>query len=194
MRPITEDLTVAAVAMSFATGCFLIGCTEEIQSSSGLKQVQTTVTPEKNGLSTEQNNIKRRIELENTPGSIKHLYIVSTETGQVLVYSTVKGKVTSSSKRLLPSSVRASGGVAFSVKIGENTFYTNEVMQDDGTFGSSIPYLYWWDAQDRYHQHYVSGGQMPHLSDQPIEINQTTKQLELVKVAAPEAKPEGDKK
>ena len=34
--------------------------------------------------------------------------------------------------------------------------------------GSSTPYLYWWDTLGRYHQHYVSGGQIIHVSDQPM--------------------------
>ena len=47
---------------------------------------------------------------------------------------------------------------------------TDEVVQDDGTYGSSIPYLYWWDTKGVYHQHYVSGGQIIHVSNEPVSV------------------------
>ncbi|MFH1661895.1 MAG: hypothetical protein ABIA02_02265 [Candidatus Falkowbacteria bacterium] len=124
-------------------------------------------------------NIEKRIKLENKPGSIKHFYVISAYSGQVVIYSTVKGKVTSSSKRLTPYT--ASGIVPFN--IGGDTHYTNEVLQDDGTYGSSIHYLYWWDVQGRYHQHYVSGGQIIHVSDQPIPVKSITINMELTKTS-----------
>ncbi len=146
------------------------------ESSSGVKKVNARVITQASGLTVEQENVRNRLLMENKPGSIKHLYVISAMSGQVIIYSTVKGKVTSSSKRLTPTSVV--GGVgdvvssdeAFKISIGNNRMYTSEVLQDDGTYGSSIPYLYWIDVQGRYHQHYVSGGQILHISDQPIPV------------------------
>ena len=57
------------------------------------------------------------------------------------------------------------------VQIGSIKARTAEVLQDDGTYGSSIPYVYWWDAKGVYHQHYVSGGQILHVSTVPIRVS-----------------------
>jgi hypothetical protein len=78
----------------------------------------------------------------------------------------LKGKVTSSGKRLSPYSVAAGaggGGAAnldhygIPVSVGGRKYRTTEVLQDDGTYGSSMPYLYWWDTNGVYRQAYVSG-------------------------------------
>lgn len=156
------------------------------KSATGVTKAQAKIETQSNGLTVEQDNIKRRLEMENTPGGIKHLYIVSAYSGEVILYSTVDGKATSSGKRLSPYSV-THGQVSdykyargFSVTIGGETKMTNEVLQDDGTYGSSIPYLYWWDAQGVYHQHYVAGGQVIHISEQPMEFGRVTLQVEQV--------------
>lgn len=43
-------------------------------------------------------------------------------------------------------------------------------MQDDGTYGSFVEYWHWWDTRGIYHQHYVEGGQIVHISDQPLSV------------------------
>lgn len=146
------------------------------------------------GLTVEQRNIKDRLKMDNTPGSIKHLYIISAFSGQTLIYSTVKGKVTSSGKRLTPGTVisdylvvgQGGNGWADSVSprgqtvdISNQHYLTSEVIQDDGTYGSSIEYLYWWDVQGKYHQHYCGGGQIVHISDQPLQVRDIVINMEL---------------
>ena len=157
-------------------------------SDSGVSKVKAKVKIGSDGMTVEQRNIKKRIEIENDPGSIKHLYIISAYSGQTIIYSTVKGKVTSSGKRLTPYSVVTAGGqyisdsrVGISIKIGEKYHYTSEVLQDDGTYGSSIPYLYWWDVQGRYHQHYIAGGQIVHVSNNPISVKNIIINMEIEK-------------
>lgn len=147
-------------------------------STTGVEKATAEVKVQSSGLTLEQENIRNRYKLENSPGSIKHLYVLSAYSGQTILYSTVKGKVTSSGKRLTPYTVAALEGQyvgsdheGFRLKIHDKTHYTSEVLQDDGTYGSSIQYLYWWDAQDIYHQHYISGGQILHVSDQPIQAS-----------------------
>jgi hypothetical protein len=139
-------------------------------STTGVQKISADVEVQASGMTVEQENIRRRLEMENMPGSIKHLYVISAYSGQVILYSTVKGKVTSSGKRLSPYEVESAGDTpdSFEIRVGGKLYYTPEVLQDDGTYGSSIPYLYWWDVQDRYHQHYVDGGQIVHISDKPI--------------------------
>lgn len=160
------------------------GCSNQTQpkTESGIKKATAKVIAQSDGLTIEQQNIKNRIEMENKPGSIKHLYVISAMSGQVIFYSTVKGKVTSSGKRLNPYKTYDYNGNPDEEIPGEGSGgsarYTNELIQDDGTYGSSISYLYWWDVQGRYHQHYVSGGQIMHISDQPIPVKSIIINLE----------------
>ena len=152
------------------------GCdakTREPVASSGVKPTQVDVPVNADGITVEQQNIRERLLMDNEVGSIKHLYVISAYSGQTIIYSTVRGKVTSSGKRLSPTSivVGASGEYrrpGFSA--GQNKMVTDEVVQDDGTYGSSIPYLYWWDTKGVYHQHYVSGGQIIHVSNEPVSV------------------------
>ena len=65
------------------------------------------------------------------------------------------------------------------VSIGGQHFRTSEVLQDDGTYGGSVEYLYWWDSTGRYHQHYVSGGQIIHISNEPLAVKRVILNLEL---------------
>lgn len=163
------------------------GCeqSQPAQSDSGIKKATVKVQTDAEGFSIEQRNVMKRLEIDNKPGSIKHLYVVSAMSGQVLLYSTVKGKVTSSGKRLTPNSVTAvnSGTTVYTpslVSIGGQGYYTNEVLQDDGTYGSSVEYVFWFDVRGAYHQHYVSGGQILHVSDQPIAVKDVVLNLENV--------------
>ena len=148
----------------------LAGCSSPVQSVSGTRMaVAGKIKTNSSGLTVEQQNIQDRNQMDNQPGSIKHLYVVSAYSGQVLIYSTVRGKVTSSGKRLTPDRINNESG-GFEIKIGGNEFLTNEILGEDGTYGSSIPYIFWWDSKGIYHQHFPEGGQIIHVSDQPIAI------------------------
>ena len=142
-------------------------------AASGVKQVRTNVPVDPNtGTTVEQQNIIDRLHNDNKPGAIKHLYVISAFTGDVLLYSAVKGKVTSSGKRITPTTVQVGDGKE------AHRFYgydapggreTSEVIQDDGTYGSSIEYIFWWDTKGVYHQQGVSGA-LWHVSDQPLIV------------------------
>ena len=146
-------------------------------ATTGVRKATAQVEVQANGLTIEQDNIKRRLEEDNQPGSVKHLYVISAYSGDVLLYSTVKGKVTSSGKRLTPYSVAALDGQevnsehqGIAVDIGGRSRRTSEVLQDDGTYGSSVDYIFWWDSKGAYHQHYITGGQIVHVSDTPLRV------------------------
>ncbi len=150
-------------------------------SSSGVSKVATEVITGSDGLTVEQRNVRDRLVTDNKPGAIKHLYVISAYSGQVLIYSTVRGKVTSSGKRLAPTSIVVGGAgdfqrQGFSTGIGSTV--TSEVLQDDGTYGSSVEYVYWWDAKGVYHQHYIQGGQIVHISDAPLAVKSIVLNLE----------------
>jgi len=160
--------------------------TEQQKSDSGVTKATVKVKTGVDGLTTEQRNIGKRLERDNQPGSIKHLYIVSAYSGDVLQYSTVDGKVTSGNKRLTPktvigSSYNTSSRVSNWVNIGGTNYVTDEVLDDGGTYGESGNYLYWFDAQGNYQQYYPSGGTYLHISDRPLRIKKSTITLELEK-------------
>ncbi len=156
------------------------GCDNAPTSSSGIQKVSVAVPQGEDGLTVEQRNVRDRLVLDNKPGSIKHLYVISAYSGQVILYSTVKGKVTSSGKRLTPTTSARNGDYysAFKIDIPGGSFYTNEVLQDDGAYGTSVDYLYWWDVNGRYYQIYPNGGQIITLSDQPIPVKSVTINLQ----------------
>lgn len=160
----------------------LTGCTETEtdlpSSSSGVKKASVKVETDLEGATVEQQNVRARLLNDNKVGAIKHLYIISPYSGKILLYSTVKGKVTSSSKRLTPVTVDDTRS-GFPVMFNNREYNTQEVLQDDGTYGSSDPYIFWWDSKGIYHQHFLTGGQIVHVSDQILRVNPNEIQINL---------------
>ena len=155
------------------------------ESASGVSKANVKVATGSDGLTVEQRNVAKRLQADNKPGSLKHLYVISPFTGQVLIYSTVQGKVTSGSKRLTPKTVQTANNTGtlyggFGVNINGNVQTTGEVLGDDGSYGESDAYLFWFDAAGRFHQQYASGC-IIHISDQPLAVKNVTINMELKK-------------
>lgn len=94
----------------------------------------------------EIDNIKRRLELTSNPGQIGFILLLN-EMGQPIMYSGVKGKITSSSKRL------TSPIQYYDVDKGEwSGTELNQSPSDEGTWGSSDPYVYFWTTDGQYVQ------------------------------------------
>jgi len=153
----------------------------ESLSDTGIEKAHADIETGSDGLTAEQRNVKMRLEEDNKIGAIKHLYVISAMSGEVILYSTVDGKVTSGGKRLNPTTVVGTDGdyvgtssMGMRTSINGVEKYTEEVMQDDGTYGSSMNYLYWWDVKGVYHQHYVTGGQIVHISAEAIPVTEIT--------------------
>ena len=87
-----------------------------------------------------------------------------SDTGQILFTSPVVGKVTSSTKRLEPITTVASGDYA-QVPV-YNGYEVGEIMQTDGTYGSSDSYVFWFDPEGNYYQ--WSGSYI--LSSVPLKL------------------------
>jgi hypothetical protein len=161
------------------------------KSDSGVAKASVQVPVGSDSLTVEQRNVRDRVAADNKPGSIKHLYIISAYSGQVLIYSTVRGKVTSSGKRLNPRTViggrfnDSSSLYGIPVNIAGAQFVTTEVLEDDGTYGDSVPYIYWFDSKGAYHQQYVEGGMIVHVSDQPIAVKSIVLNMEAVPAEKP---------
>lgn len=168
---------VLSIAATQEEGCYANPQT----SASGVSAVVQKVQTGSDGLTVEQRNVRERLNQDNKPGAIQHLYVISAYSGQVLLYSTVRGKVTSSGKRLMPGMTSEDGYGTFRIDALSNanrSAYTNEVLGDDGTYGSSEPYIYWWDSVGIYHQHYIQGGQIVHVASAPINVKSITINLE----------------
>lgn len=185
--PEAGGLRMRKLLLATAVVLALAGCRRSgTVSVPDVKETVATVKPGSDGLTNEQRNVKMRLEQENQPGSVKHLYVFSSASGQCLFYSTVKGKVTSSGKRLSPGTV-AVGAFAESpyrkwsgidVTIGGKEHMTSEVLQDDGTYGGSIEYLFWFDVNGRYSQLYPSAGTTIFVSNEPVSLKSVTVNLE----------------
>ena len=165
------------------TFCLASCLPDAATSEGGIKKAKANIKVQSNGLTVEQENVKRRLEQENIPGSIKHLYLISAYSGEVILYSTVKGKVTSSGKRLTPSSVESTGDMpdGFKITIDGASYSTTETLGDDGTYGSSVEYLYWWDAGGKYNQIFISGGTSVIITDQPTQFGRVTQSIDVNK-------------
>jgi len=173
-----KNLFTLVILVLFTFSCD-IPQPQPTESSSGVAKATVKVQTGSNGLTVEQTNVAKRLKEDNTIGAIKHLYIISAMSGEVIIYSTVDGKVTSGGKRLTPKTTGAngapySGDTASIITLGDKQLYTQEVIQDDGTFGDSMNYLYWWDVKGVYHQHYVTGGQIVHISSQALPVSKIT--------------------
>lgn len=160
-------LTVIVLCFMFLVGCGLDR--PQQTSDSGVVKTSTEVQTDTNGQTVEQTNIIGRIKEDTTIGSVKHLYVISSYSGDVLEYSTVKGKVTSGGKRLSPRTVSTSEYQGMSVGIGQYGYRTGEVIDEYGTYGDSGTYFYWFDVQGSYHQYFPSGGTYVHISNRPLK-------------------------
>lgn len=181
-------LRLQTLFMSLLTILMLISCEvdrKQQKSDSGVQKATTKVKTNMSGNTIEQQNIIERLKRDNDIGSVKHLYIISSYTGDVLQYSTVKGKVTSGGKRLSPRTVNGNAyqtvGENNYVTIGGSSMTTDEVLDDGGAYGDSGNYLFWFDAQDNYHQYYPSGGTYLEISDKPMRIKKTNFSIEIEK-------------
>ncbi len=186
----TKFKTLGLTSLLIAGAVLLAGCeppaNKEVKSTSGVQQTSVKVQTDANGNTTEQKNVIRRLSEDNKPGAVKHLYIIAPESGAIIIYSTIDGKVTSSGKRLAPRTVAAQDGELVNdelggipVRIGDYTRRTSEVLEDDGTYGDSVPYIYWWDTRGIYHQHFFTGGQIIHVSSEPVTTKTVILNLEV---------------
>ena len=178
-------IAITAIMTVMIVGCNAVN--NNPTSSTGIVKAEAKVVVGSDGLTAEQRNIKTRLEEDNKPGAIKHLYVISAYSGQVVIYSTVREKVSSSGKRLSPYSVTSTDGQCVDsdfngmpIVINGQQFYTSEVLQDDGTYGSSVEYIYWYDTRGIYHQHYIQGGQIVHISSQPLAVKSIIINMEII--------------
>lgn len=91
----------------------------------------------------EIDNIKRRIEITAHPGKLGFIMLMN-EAGQPILYEGVKGKVTSGGKRLTtPDRIPSCYDGRCPVRAAPS---------DEGTWGSSAEYIFYWTVNDEYRQ------------------------------------------
>ena len=111
----------------------------------------------------EIDNIKRRLELTSDPGLVGYV-VLFNDVGTPILYTGVIGKITSSGKRLTPKQEMRSGDRG-------NYFgdFVVDAPSDEGTHGSSSPYIYFWTPSGQYIQ--WSGNYL--YSDKPLRLDST---------------------
>jgi hypothetical protein len=102
---------------------------------------------------SEIENITRRLNLTSNPGQIGFVLLMN-ESGQPVMYMSVKGKITSGGKRLTRTEQ-----VACVPLVGDNGTISSECQyekvaapSDEGTYGSSGEYIYFWNTEGQYIQ------------------------------------------
>lgn len=94
-------------------------------------------------------NIKARVELTSKPGALGFITLLNA-AGQPILYEGVRGKVTSGSKRLTKPTVVKSSSIG-----GNNGGYAyvlDQTPSDEGTWGSSSDYIFYWNTKGEYRQ------------------------------------------
>ena len=129
-------------------------------------KTKISVPKNSNGNTAEQQNILDRIKVTTDPTKILWINIYAMD-GHIILRNPVRCKVTSSGKRLEPlTAANINYEASGSLPLVRDGIYTNELMQVDGTFGSSDSYIFWFDPMGRYHQ--KGDGYL--ITDYPIDL------------------------
>jgi len=148
----------------------ITGCNEQPQAQQPVKNTQAQKAQEAANSITftdnaEIDNIKARIELTSKPGQIGFILLMN-EAGQSIMYEGVRGKITSGSKRLTkPYEVR---GFSIGGTNGGTAYQTVATPSDEGTWGSSAEYIFYWNTNGEYRQ--WNGKYL--YSDKPFRLRQ----------------------
>lgn len=118
-------------------------------------------------------NIKKRLELTSSPGFSGYVMLIN-QAGQPILYAGIDGKITSGGKRLTPPQQLSRGD-----RGNYNGDFVVEAPSDEGTFGKSSPYIYFWTVSGAYWQwkgDYLFSDQPFRLSVKPLVIDIASKQ------------------
>ena len=161
-------LGLVAGALFHTTACDEFNQPQQ-KSASGAEQVAPSqIRKNSRGRTVEQQQIDDRIQVTTDPTKVLWIHLIALD-GKIIRRMPVTSKVTSSGKRLEAKHyvVNPSGGSTPPISGGQ---YTDELIQPDGTYGDSDPYIYWFDPMHRYHQWGTSGGLGYLLTDYPIDL------------------------
>ena len=174
---------ILVLGLMFPVGmCGLFDQTQSV-SDSGVTKATVKLPTDANGNTVEQRNIMERLKRDNKIGSFKYLYVINAYTNDVVFMSVVRGKVSSSGKRLTPRMLAGRSQYSYDtmdVTINGVSYNTAEVIEDDGTYGDSVPYIYWFDSNDVYHQQFINGGSIIHVADQLLNVPKAKISIDMV--------------
>lgn len=163
MKKIVTSLVIAVAGISLA------GCIPDAPANNSTKNTQAQKAQEAansvkfNAGNAEIDNIKRRLELTADP-ALQGYIVLFNDMGRPILYTTIKGKVTSGSKRLTAPFQETSLARNGTMEHSSSAF--TDAPSDEGTWGSSNPYIYFWTTSGQYIQ--WSGNYL--YSDKPIRI------------------------
>ena len=156
-------LILFGLGTTMLTGCNVenesVQKTEQKKVEENQNKLSNAVPLPKLTTSLERINIKKRLELFDNENKISYIYLISY--GKVMGFYTIKGKVSSGSKRLTTNQKLVNGDR------GDN--YGDFVMESpslDGAYGSSDTYIFFWTTDGIYVQ--WNGEYM--LVDEPLVI------------------------
>lgn len=113
-------------------------------------------------------NIKSRLKLTSNPGLLGYVVLLN-EMGQPVMYTGVKGKITSGSKRLTASWQLA--------RVDCGQYLCDKDVpspSDEGTYGTSGEYIFFWTPSGQYIQwngKYLYSDKPFRLSVQPVVVS-----------------------
>ena len=138
MRKTALALGLTAIAL---TGC--------VNSSDRVRDTQRTQGVSDIEYSLERENISKRIDITNDQNQVMFWYGLSG-MGNIVAKAVVKGKVTSSEKRLEPRTT--DDDYPTRGYVGDEMYRTNEIMGADKTYGNSDKYVFWFTPEEQYFQ------------------------------------------
>lgn len=159
------------LALAGVVALTLSACSDGVPAPTARQQQAVKAAQAANTLSFDENaeieNIQRRLELTSQPGLLGFIILLN-EAGQPIVYEGVRGKVTSGSKRLTATEqVRCVPVVRDNGESSTCQYETVAAPSDEGTYGSSNPYIYYWTVNGEYRQ--WSGTYL--YSDKPFRLS-----------------------
>ena len=150
MKNIALKLAFAAgIAMTLMAGSCDVQPSTNAKSSESKKAAAAANSISFAAGNAEIDNIKKRLELTSDPALMGYI-VLFNDMGQPILYTTVKGKVTSGSKRLTAPFQETALGRAGVAEVSSSDF--TDAPSDEGTWGSSNPYIYFWTTGGQYIQ------------------------------------------
>lgn len=156
-------LTAALLSLTLLSGCPEEQKTVKNQQAAKAAAAANSISFAENA---EIDNIKQRLQLTSNPGLVGYIVLLN-ESGQPIMYTGVKGKVTSGSKRLTEPDRSGAWGA------GANNV-VRAAASDEGTYGNSGEYIFYWTPSGQYVQwngKYLYSDKPFRLSVQPLVVD-----------------------
>lgn len=143
---------IAVIVVAGLAAAMLSGCqrADEVRPAPARATQAQIAARAANSITFDRNaeieNINRRVKMTANPGQIGYV-VLFNGTGQPIAYYGVRGKITSGSKRLTNVTAWVDRDC------GEYRCQGSEpAPSDEGTYGSSGEYVFFWTTDDQYIQ------------------------------------------